>query len=61
MFSRTKTSPDFLKHSSKCPKFVLEKHVLNKKNPFSKIRVSIKASYLPTEKTYEEIEIGYCS
>jgi len=61
MFSRTKTSPGFLKHSSSCPESVLEKHVSNRKNPFSEIRVSIKASYLPTENTYEENEIGYCS
>jgi len=33
----------------------------NRKNPFSEIRVSIKASYLPTKYSYEEIEIGYCS
>ena len=31
------------------------------KNPFSEMRVSKKAYYLPTENTYEESEIGYCS
>jgi len=61
MLSRTKTSPGFLKYSSSCPEPVLEKHVSNRENPFSEIRVSIKASYLPTKNTYEESEMGYCS
>jgi len=61
MLSRTKTSPGFLKNSSSCPESILEKHVSNRKNLFSEIRVSIKASYLPIENTYEESEIGYCS
>ena len=61
MMSRTKTSLCFLKHFPNCPESVLEKHVSNRENPFSEIRVSKKAYYLPTENTYEEIEIGYCS
>ena len=60
MISITKTSPGFLKHSSSCLETVLEKHVANRKNPFSESRVSMKAQYLPTENTYEEIEISYC-
>ena len=61
MLSRTKTSPGFLKNSSSCSEYVLEKHVSNRKNPFSEFFVSKKSYYLPTENTYEESEIGYCS
>ena len=58
---KKKKSLGFLKHFSSCPESVLEKHVSNRKNSFSEIRISKKAYYLPTENTYEEIEIGYCS
>ena len=59
MMSRKKTSLGFLKYFSSCPKYILEKHVSNRKNSFSEFWVSKKSYYLPTENTYEETEIGY--
>ena len=60
-FVKNKNLSRFFKKFLSCPEIVLEKNVSNRKNPFSEIRVSIRASYLPTENTYEESEIGYFS